>query len=126
MSKKTALVIFVTFSLVAALGGLLWFGGPLFLGGLGGLILGLSHLGAYRLGSAQAERRAERLIKTGAALVRDSVTRNDEQDAAKIKAMAGLLEQAVKVSGRNSGLLLGAGALPPALSVEEGVFEELE
>lgn len=130
MSKKTALIIFALFSLAVLLGGLAWFGGLPLLVGLGGLMLGASHLGAYHLGEMRAERRAERLIKTGAALVKDAVTRNDEQDTAKIKAITGLLQETVKAS-RTTGPTslplpaLGPGA-PAALTFEEGVFEELE
>lgn len=127
MSKKTALIIFAFFSLVLLLGGLAWFGSLPLLLGLGGLALGASHLGAYHLGEMRAERRAERLIKTGASLVKDAVTRNDEQDTAKIRAITGLLQETVKASRAAGTLpaLLGPG-IPPALSVEEGVFEELE
>lgn len=126
MAKKIILVILALLFIGGGFGWLAHFGGLPLLVGLAGLTLGASHLGAYYLGEVRAERRSERLIRTGAALVKDAVSKNDEQDTAKIKAITGLLTETAKAGRLPGGVPLPALAAPPALSIEEGIFEELE
>lgn len=125
MWKNIAGVVFCIFVLVALFASFFYFGGPVLLIILGGLTLIVSHLGAYLMGEKRSEKRAERLIKTGAGIVTSAVSRNDQYDAVKIKAMSNLLQEAVKANGSRLPLL-GAGGAPGALEFEDGVFEELE
>lgn len=91
--KQTIITLFLFSALFA---GLFYIGGYILLAGLGTIGLTFLIVSAFALGSQWTKR----MIQTGAEIAIRSAGQNDAHDAIKIKALAGLAEETMKVKNQ--------------------------
>lgn len=113
--KQTIITLFL---LAALFAGLFYIGGYVLLAGLGAIGLTFLIVFAFAVGSQWTKR----MIQTGAEIAIRSAGQNDAHDAIKIKALAGLAEETMKL--KNQPLQLPAAGYPllPPFSAVDGTF----
>lgn len=124
--KQTVITLFLFTALIA---GLFYIGGYVLLAGLGTIGLTFLIVSAFAVGSLWTKR----MIQTGAEIAIRSTGQNDAHDAVKIKALAALAQETMKV--RNQPVPPPAAGYPllPPFNAIDGAFtiaglesEELE
>lgn len=124
--KQTIITLFLFTTLFA---GLFYAGGYVLLAGLGGIGLTFLIVSAFALGSLWTRR----MIQTGAEIAIRSAGQNDAHDAIKIKALAALAQETMKVRNQHPQPPAAGYPLLPPFSAVDGTFtiaglesEELE
>lgn len=103
--KRTIVTLFLLGALIA---GLFYIGGYVLLAGLGAIGLTAVIVSAFALGSLWTKR----MIQVGAEIAIKSAGQNDSYDAVKIKALAGLAQETMKVRNQLPAPSAGYPALP--------------
>lgn len=111
--KRTIISLFLFATLIA---GLFYIGGYILLVGLGAIGLTGLIVSAFVLGSLWTKR----MIQVGAEIAIRSAGQNDAHDAIKIKALAGLAQETMKV--RNQPRQAAGYPLLPSFNAVDGTF----